>query len=146
MGFGWLGGLMSLMPGYLDGQRQANKDNWDDLKNFNNVQAGQIKNAFDEVTFEPRVGMEELGFENGKLNLWDHSLRSAVDTAWLPSHLADANTHAQFAPELSFMKTYSELAQPIWMQQYYNAMMGGGMPWSLSGASAMGMPPSVLRR
>ena len=49
--FGALGQLARVLPGYVEGQRAAYDDNWKDLSNFNNVQQGQIGNAFLESVF-----------------------------------------------------------------------------------------------
>lgn len=49
-----LGGVLQLTPGYMEGRQQAIKDNWQDLNNYNQVQAGQMANAFTEATFPYR--------------------------------------------------------------------------------------------
>lgn len=55
MSFSFLGGLASLLPGYLQGQRMANQDNWQDLMNYNQTQQGQLSNAFITATWQPRI-------------------------------------------------------------------------------------------
>lgn len=57
MSFSFLGSLASLLPGYVQGQRQAVQDNWQDLMNYNQVQSGQLSNAFTEATWQPRMNM-----------------------------------------------------------------------------------------
>lgn len=47
--------IPDIFSGYLNGMRQANTDNWNDLTQYNNVQKGQINNAFQLATFDPAV-------------------------------------------------------------------------------------------
>lgn len=47
--------IPDIFSGYLNGMRQANTDNWNDLSNYNSVQQGQLKNAFQMATFDPAV-------------------------------------------------------------------------------------------
>lgn len=65
MNFSFLGGLANLLPGYVQGQRQAIQDNWQDLMNYNQVQSGQLSNAFTEATWQPRMN---LFYENALRN------------------------------------------------------------------------------
>lgn len=46
--FEFLGALGGVLPGYQQGQQQAVSDNWSDLLKYNQAQAGQLQNAFDE--------------------------------------------------------------------------------------------------
>lgn len=57
----FLGGLFQsfgrLLPGYMQGERQAVQDNWNDLNQYNKVQAGQLQNMFDENAMRDRLQM-----------------------------------------------------------------------------------------
>ena len=57
----FLGGLFQsfgrLLPGYMQGERQAVQDNWTDLNQYNKVQAGQLQNMFDENVMPDRMNM-----------------------------------------------------------------------------------------
>ena len=57
----FLGGLFQsfgrLLPGYMQGERQAVQDNWNDLNQYNKVQAGQLQNMFDENVMPDRMQM-----------------------------------------------------------------------------------------
>lgn len=57
----FLGGLFQsfgrLLPGYMQGERQAIQDNWNDLNQYNKVQAGQLQNMFDENVMPDRMQM-----------------------------------------------------------------------------------------
>lgn len=47
--------IPDIFSGYLNGMRQANTDNWNDLTKYNDVQNGQLDNAFKMATFDPAV-------------------------------------------------------------------------------------------
>lgn len=47
--------IPDIFSGYLNGMRQANTDNWNDLTQYNKVQDGQLDNAFKMATFDPAV-------------------------------------------------------------------------------------------
>lgn len=70
-----------VLPGFYEGERQAIQDNWKDLENYNNVQSGQLDNAFKYATFEPRLNnvwynaaVNEL---NARRNRMDYDVYSA---------------------------------------------------------------------
>lgn len=44
-----------LLPGFMEGERAAIKDNWQDAINRNNVWHGQLQNLYDEATWDPAV-------------------------------------------------------------------------------------------
>ena len=54
---GALGAVGRLLPGYMQGERQAIQDNWMDLNQYNKVQAGQLQNMFDENVMPDRMNM-----------------------------------------------------------------------------------------
>ena len=54
---GALGMVGRLLPGYMQGERQAIQDNWNDLNQYNKVQAGQLQNMFDENVMPDRMNM-----------------------------------------------------------------------------------------
>ena len=52
-----VGALGSLLPGYMQGERQAVQDNWADLNYYNKAQAGQLQNMYDERVMNDRINM-----------------------------------------------------------------------------------------
>lgn len=48
---GVLSNFGRLLPGYIEGERAAIKDNWTDELNFNTVLHGNLQNAFDVQTY-----------------------------------------------------------------------------------------------
>lgn len=66
----FLGGLFQsfgrLLPGYMQGERQAIQDNWNDLNQYNKVQAGQLQNMFDENAMRHRLNiLQDRAIEEG---------------------------------------------------------------------------------
>ena len=47
--------IPDLFGSYVQGRRAAISDNWDDATNYGTVLKGQIQNAYDLATFDPRV-------------------------------------------------------------------------------------------
>lgn len=167
MGFGWLGGLMSLMPGYLEGQRQAIKDNWYDLDMFGKVQQQQDTNAFNEATFAPRVGNQFIGFNDNYYGMLDKGMQTAQAMAAHPGRMTYNRTMSAYSPQLSLTKVMTEGMTPfLAMQQPYvqsgqqapqsisdmwNSIWGGtywdnrpGTYWD--GSAPVGGTPSAIRR
>lgn len=97
MSFSFLGSLANLLPGYIEGQRQAVKDNWYDLNQYNQVQAGQIQNAFDEATFSDKVRMVNQGAEMGDLSYLNKLWGTQLAGARMPGMMQQAGLFNQFA-------------------------------------------------
>lgn len=131
MSFSFLGALGSLFPGYIQGQRMANQDNWQDLMNWNNVQAGQQSNLFTEATWQPRLNIA-----------WDNALNSGFQTgmnAWntglfyrsLPQRLAaiDAgNYYSQFTAAMPFEAQMAQFRNVMQNQGNLGQMIRGQTP------------------
>lgn len=63
---GALGAVGRLFPGYIKGQQQAIQDNWNDLNQYNKVQAGQLQNMFDENAMKHRLNiLQDRAIEEG---------------------------------------------------------------------------------
>ena len=93
--FGVLGQLGRLLPGYVEGRRQAIQDNWQDLSNYNQIQHGQMKNAFEAATFENQLAnnsyMSDLARLSamqslGNFNLWQATYPWKLQNA-VPNYL-----------------------------------------------------------
>lgn len=65
--FGVLGQLGRMLPGYVEGRRQAIQDNWQDMSNYNQMYHGQLQNAYDTATWEPQ--MEDRWRQSALLDL-----------------------------------------------------------------------------
>lgn len=120
----FLGALSSLLPGYIQGRRQAIQDNWQDLQNYNNIQQGQLNNAFTEATWQPRLDMFA---DNAKRN-------NAVTLRTVD----DYNLyHYGMLPGL--MDQYSMWSNNAGLNQYYQNMLQ-----NRANQMMLGMPPGAL--
>lgn len=97
----FLGAIASLFPGYIQGRRQAIADNWQDLQNFNNIQQGQISNAFLEDTFQPRLDMAYNNARRDAMNTLVSGGNTALYFAGLPGAYYDAQIKNAYTPALS---------------------------------------------
>ena len=106
--FGALGAFSRALPGYVQGERMAVQDNWNDLNQYNKVQSGQIQNAWDEAVFNPRLtreydqaAMSNIGVADSTQNYFLNSLnrgrayrQSYRDAGW-DDVLSDMNNMAR---------------------------------------------------
>lgn len=115
MSFSFLGALANLMPGYIQGQRQAVQDNWQDLQNYNNVQSGQQANAFTEATWQPRLDMFNNQARRSGLSLINDVMNTNVNWAWYPGQFYRGMIASQFAPQ----QAYQDNLMQMMAQSYY---------------------------
>lgn len=91
--------IPDLFTSYINGRRQAVADNWQDLSNYNQIAAGQLNNAFNMATFDPRVRIAEsqaqLGEQNAGLGgaMTDQYLRLIAEQN--KQNLSNLNASAQ---------------------------------------------------
>lgn len=78
------------LPGFYEGRQQAIQDNWKDLENYNNVQAGQLSNAWTEATWEDRLTNVHNQRLNNSLQLGNSALNFNVRQALQPYFLGQA--------------------------------------------------------
>lgn len=129
MSFSFLGGLASLLPGYIQGQRMANQDNWQDLMNYNTVQSGQLSNAFTEATWQNRLNMMADQDVNSALQAYGNTVNARLIDMMRPFQEMQASAMTYYAPLLAGIVPRSQLMQWDMMQNNPNlmrAMMGGG--------------------
>lgn len=100
-----------LMPGYIQGERMAVQDNWNDMNQYNQVQSGQIQNAYDEAVFNPRVNMlydqadlSGLGVDNSRMN-YD------VNRAMQPGRMFQATNFSGLQPLLAPLQGAAQIRQ-----------------------------------
>lgn len=131
MSFSFLGALGSLFPGYIQGQRMANQDNWQDLVNWNNVQAGQQFNLFTEATWQPRL---DIAWSNRndkvmqeQMNRWNTGLYYLS----LPQMMNNAyagNYYSQFMAGMPYMAQMAQFQNIMQNQGNLGQMIRGQTP------------------
>lgn len=149
--FGALGALGRLLPGYVQGERQAVQDNWQDLSNYNQVQAGQIQNAFDEALFNPRVSQGYDAANNSRLGVYNNELQLLLNQQAYPAAAANAAITGYYQPYLSWANNMGQLGQGLgFVNQYWNpgsqsyfGNQGFPQPQGALGAAMMGGFPGL---
>lgn len=120
--------IPDLFTSYINGRRQAVADNWQDLSNYNQVAAGQLNNAFNMATFDPRVRIAEsqaqLGEQNTALGgaMTDQNLRHIAAQNKL--NIPDLSASAQQA---LFNHNIKLLTDPDYARTYYALGLGLGL-------------------
>ena len=108
------------LPGFVEGERQAVADNWRDLNQYNQVQAGQLENAWTEATWDPRL-----------FNTWANATNN--DILLQASGMELANRLAAQPGQQTRNWLYSDYA-PDFYPAYYN-----GLRAAVGRAAQMGM-------
>lgn len=121
--------IPDLFTSYINGRRQAVADNWQDLSNYNQVAAGQLNNAFNMATFDPRVRIAESQAQLGELNtvlgsaMTDQNLRHIAAQNKL--NIPDLSASAQQA---LYNHNIKLLTDPDYARTYYALGLGLGIP------------------
>ena len=86
------------LPGFIEGERQAVQDNWNDLNQYNRVQAGQLENAWTEATWDPRLFNTWAQAANNDIMLQASGMELANRVAAQPGMQARAWRFSDYAP------------------------------------------------
>lgn len=135
----FLGSLGRALPGYVQGQQQAVKDNWQDLSNYNSVQAGQLQNALDESLFNPRLQMFDDQQQLSRMGVWNSALNTDFNTATYPERLLAGLTKFRLDTPMQILQF--QAAQDAVARMRQNG--GAGAPLGLYDIMQM-YRPSVL--
>lgn len=89
------GSLMTAMaralPGYIQGERLAVEDNWRDLNQYNQAQAGQLNNAFTEATFPYAITNARNNAAANEMALARSARNLTLDMATFPGMMDTAS-------------------------------------------------------
>ena len=128
--------IPDLFTSYINGRRQAVADNWQDLSNYNQIAAGQLNNAFNMATFDPRVRIAEsqaqLGEQNNALGgaMTDQYLRHIA--AQNKQNIPDLSTSAQATgfnyQQALYNHNIRMLTDPNYARTYFALGLGLGTP------------------
>lgn len=117
------------LPGFVEGERLAVQDNWNDLNQYNKVQAGQLENAFTEQTFNPRMQIVYDAARNSGLGVLNNRMTTAQNWMLHPALMARNYYASLYAPQ------NAQLEQQMLTGMYRQ------MPGMLAGASGGGLNP-----
>lgn len=126
--FDFLGALANTLPGYQQGRQQAINNNWADLTKYNQVQAGQLQNAFDAVVFQPRVNMFGDSATQSRFNTLANAITLNENAAGSPGRIAKALVANQYAAA-------NKAAEMKFMRKMYQQLGAGSMGGSIGGLS-----------
>lgn len=145
MAFGsLLGALSRVLPGYMEGNRQAVQDNWRDLNQYNQVQAGQQANAWTEAVWQPRLDMMYDSAWNSKINATGNLMDLGTKFAYWPASIYQGQAISQMAPwtaPIQAQLQYGMLGQAMrnlnnpQMWPYYMNMMNQQFPMGPGGGA-----------
>lgn len=120
--------IPDLFTSYINGRRQAVADNWQDLSNYNQIAAGQLNNAFNMATFDPRVRIAESQAQLGEQNT---ALGGAMTDQYL-RHIAAQNKLnipdlSASAQQALYNHNIKLLTDPDYARTYYALGLGLGL-------------------
>lgn len=121
------GAFGRLLPGYIQGERAAIKDNWNDLNQYNKVQAGQFQNAFDAATFNDRVSMVDHAFQNSEMGVFNNLMNMGINLARYPGDIGAADVYAQANPFIQAGMANMLLQNPMLAVPGFANQLGGSM-------------------
>lgn len=125
MNFGsLLGAVAGLLPGYMEGERQAVKDNWQDLTNYNQVQQGQLGNLFLEGTMPQRFQMFNAQAYRQGLGAINDTLATLAQYYGAPGQMLNGAANSIYAPENAMLNA---------ALQNQALKMGYNHPWAFGG-------------
>lgn len=156
---GALGAVGRLLPGYMQGERQAIQDNWMDLNQYNKVQAGQLQNMFDENAMRDRLQMLRDNAMTNNYQRWAAGFDLGVKAAQYPLMLGQLGMQAgnffpmqqlkhQMLMQQAGMAMNPRLAQQQQakggqqgdaLQQAMLGGLGGGWQYGLGGGYGYGL-------
>lgn len=126
MNFGSLLGAVSrVLPGYMEGERQAVRDNWQDLTNYNQVQQGQLGNLFLEGTMPQRFQMFNDATASGGLRRMSDMLSLLNQWYAAPGQMAHGAAYSMYGPQLAWYDVQNALRAQQMMANNPGAFMPG---------------------
>ena len=128
--------IPDLFTSYINGRRQAVADNWQDLSNYNQIAAGQLNNAFNMATFDPRVRIAEsqaqLGEQNTALGGATTDQALAQIALQNKKNIPDLSTSAQATgfnyQQALYNHNIRMLTDPNYARTYFALGLGLGTP------------------
>lgn len=82
-----LGGLMNLMPMYLQGRQQAITDNWNDGEKYNTVKKGQLEALIKENTAANDIAESDIKLNNALYGMEGNAMGLAQAQALHPGNM-----------------------------------------------------------
>lgn len=110
-------GLAGLLPGYINGRRQAIQDDWTDRFNWNRDYDEQLTNALNTATWGNQVELSDFARDNAYFQTRQNAINSRLYDYALPQYYAQILAGNAFAPILSVGNQFGNLAMMRMMMQ-----------------------------
>lgn len=104
-------GLAALLPGYMEGYEKAVRSNYQDMKDYNQVDEGQKNNLYLAGTMRNRIANSNYQTAINQLTAERAALDQGQYMASLPGMMAYRQAFSDFAPTLSEMQYLMQLRQ-----------------------------------
>lgn len=140
---GFFSSVGQLLPGYLEGQRQAVEDNWNDLNQYNQVQEGQLENLFNEQTMDDRLSMMADAAENSYMGYLNNVMMLDLNQAYQPGRLVNAANYSTYSPYISRNMYDAQARQADYARQWWMDPTGAMRRMGLDGTAGALMFPAV---
>lgn len=125
---GIFGSIGQLLPGYMEGQRQAVADNWNDLSQYNQIQEGQLNNLFNMQTFDDRLAMMEDAMYRSGYQRQNDAMTLERNTTLFPGMIRAAQLQSGAMPHLQQVMDMAAYTQALRsMDMYMNPWAYGSM-------------------
>ena len=134
---GALGAVGRLLPGYMQGERQAIQDNWNDLNQYNKAQAGQLQNMFDENAMRDRLQLLKDNVITNNFQRHAAGLDLGIKAAQTPLMLGQIGYQTANFPLLQQMR-WNMLQQQAAMAMNPRAQAQAGQQGNLLQQAALG--------
>ena len=93
-----LGGLMNLMPMYLQGRQQAITDNWNDYEKWNTVKKGQLEALVKEQTAANDIAESDSKLNNSLYGMHGNAMGLAQAQALHPGKVTQGRILSAWTP------------------------------------------------
>lgn len=121
-----LGAVSRVLPGYMEGERQAVRDNWQDLMNYNQVQQGQLGNLFLEGTLPQRFQQFEDATARSNLLRINDMIGLLQQWYAAPGQMAHGAAYSMYGPQLAQYDVQNALRAQQMIANNPTAFWGGG--------------------
>lgn len=130
-----------IFGGWLQGRRSAEADNWRDLNQYNQVLSGQLKNAYDMATFDPRVRQSWIGADKSLVDVLTGAATADDTMAQLDAAQRYDLANQQAAAKSLGYQQYMQYTPQINDLNYLNALLRyrAWFDWINAGGSPAGM-------
>lgn len=132
--FNFLGAIGGLLPGYIEGREKAIQANWQDLNQYSDVQAKQLRNLFTEATFNPLVNMQYDEAARANYLAQQDARANALGITLQPGRLRAAQIESGYMPALALQRNAMLLNYP----QFAFGGMGDTLVGAMGYGDAMG--------